>query len=234
MWSSAAVLLASIFALSLSPIWAQAQANPSTPTTTSSAAASTKTVMVANSGALTFTPNEITAPAGSIVEFRFATSGHTVSLNPPDSPCGKVVGASNLPDSGIVTATGFVWQWMIKNASQPILFHCNTPGHCAAGMIGTVNAAAGTAATLQTAAKSNPSPTSTDQNFGLLVAAAFSAVGSPGAPSSSSSSSGSFSTGNVTSPSSTTKYNDGHLGAAIRLWRVSAVIGFGTVLGLLA
>lgn len=74
-------------------------------TTTSSSTSGLQTVMVGANGALTFSPNSITAATGSSVEFVFSGPEHSVVEGSFDSPCAPLANDTGFY-SGLITTSG--------------------------------------------------------------------------------------------------------------------------------
>lgn len=128
--------------------FAQSSSSGSAPSSTStSSSAPTQTVAV-GAGGLVFTPNQLTADVGTIIEFWFYPQNHSVARSDYKSPC--------IPyeDTGI-NRQGF-WsgfrpvsvvlsdppKFQVRvNDTEPIFFYCSAPGACIDdGMIGVINA----------------------------------------------------------------------------------------------
>lgn len=99
------------------------------------AAAATLSVDVSSSsGALTFSPNSMTANMGDTVVFTFQKGGHTVTQGQQSSACqpesnGFYSGTQSPPTTFTIEV----------NSTDPMWFYCSTPGHCQAGMVGVIN-----------------------------------------------------------------------------------------------
>ncbi|GFZ49219.1 hypothetical protein JCM24511_06969 [Saitozyma sp. JCM 24511] len=99
------------------------------------ALAATVTVHVAPGGQLAFSPNDVQANPGDTVMFTWDTAGHSVTQTTFDNPCGGGGGFN----AGIMTTSGATFNVMINDTS-PIFVQCIVDGHCAAGMVMTINA----------------------------------------------------------------------------------------------
>ncbi|THV54154.1 hypothetical protein BGAL_0033g00260 [Botrytis galanthina] len=123
----------------------------------SAADAKVHTVVVgsSNTSLLLFTPQEITAKPGDMVEFQFHERNHTVTQSAFDSPCQPMTNAIN---SGFIPAAAnqsmITTFTMTVNSTAPMFMYCAQGKHCQAGMVLTINASNGT------------------QNFGTYKAAA--------------------------------------------------------------
>ncbi|KAK7036218.1 hypothetical protein R3P38DRAFT_618260 [Favolaschia claudopus] len=141
--------------------------------------------------ALTFNPNQITAPNGTVVTFQFTGSpgNHTVTQSTLTDPCNPVAGGF---DSGWVgvpanyTGPAPEWNLTVKDDSKPIWFYCkqlNSPkgAHCPAQMVGVINIGN---KNFNDFAASASAAKSVGQAEGGLGGAAAAATGPPSAPSS--------------------------------------------------
>jgi len=107
----------------------------------------THTVMVGASGALTFTPNNIVAPKGDVVEFVFMAKNHTATQSSFGAPCTSLVNATTGAtgfDSGFVpvpagSATFPSWAIVITDDTKAIWGYCRQNGHCGSGMAFGIN-----------------------------------------------------------------------------------------------
>ncbi|EEY19487.1 conserved hypothetical protein [Verticillium alfalfae VaMs.102] len=109
--------------------------------------------VASNNGSLTFSPEKITAPPGSMVQFQFMGGNHTVTQSTFDSPCqpmGIVQTDPNSPPkegifSGYVPVAASanmgqrpVFSIMI-NDTKPIWLYCQQGPHCQRGMSMVIN-----------------------------------------------------------------------------------------------
>jgi len=109
------------------------------PSPTNSAATGVQTIAVGKDG-LAFTPNTLTAAAGTTVEFHFYPQTHSVAQSSFESPCAPI-NASAFFSGGFTVASGQspnVWTLTINDTS-PLWFYCAYPGHCEHGMAGVIN-----------------------------------------------------------------------------------------------
>ncbi|KAK4943393.1 hypothetical protein LTR10_017067 [Elasticomyces elasticus] len=117
--------------------------------TSSSSQLVVQVVSVSDSnGSLSYFPNNIEAPVGSMVQFQFHVKNHTVSESSFAAPCEKI--ASNLTSvthpglhSGFVpvSANGTftpVYNVLI-NDTKPIWVYCGQTNHCQKGMAMVIN-----------------------------------------------------------------------------------------------
>ncbi|KAK0725101.1 hypothetical protein B0H67DRAFT_641555 [Lasiosphaeris hirsuta] len=102
------------------------------------------TVDVGLNGTLTYSPNNITEPPRTIVEFRFNPRNHTVTQSSFDKPCFPLNGNVGF-SSGFIATTAVpsvATYELIVNDTNPIWFYCGqvNGNHCQAGMVGAINA----------------------------------------------------------------------------------------------
>jgi len=134
------------------------------PTTTSSSEGSTgngatHTVIVAPSqGVLRYVPFAVNASVGDTVKFMWGANTHTVTKSSALLPCNKsgdALFASGTHDKDFVFT-------QVVNDTNPVYFHCATPGHCQKGMFGIINppsafgSVSSFSGSLQTLGASNP------------------------------------------------------------------------------
>ncbi|KAK1593758.1 Cupredoxin [Colletotrichum navitas] len=128
-------------------------------------------VVKVGDGGLTFSPNDIKAAVGDLVEFQFYPKAHSVAQSAFDTPCTPLSnGTTTGFFSGPVPVTSGVgamaWTLEIKDKS-PKWFYCATGKHCQSGMVGVINAPAGGKKTVEmyakaaAEAKENVAPSST-------------------------------------------------------------------------
>ncbi|KAG8861948.1 hypothetical protein FRB96_002391 [Tulasnella sp. 330] len=120
--------------------------------------ATNTTVMVAANGALTFTPDTVTAAAGDFVVFQFQASGHSATQSSFQAPCTALSGGVNSGFSSVTSATLPTFSYAVKD-TNPVWFMCSQVGHCAAGMVFAINPnSTETFAAFQAGAKSGTAP----------------------------------------------------------------------------
>ncbi|KAI1869573.1 hypothetical protein JX265_006663 [Neoarthrinium moseri] len=142
--------------------------------------ASAQTVHVVSvataNNSLIFTPDNIKAPAGDMIQFQFRAGNHSVAQSTFDAPCSPISQHTN--QTGVFSgfqpvaasqAMGMVptWTIMVQN-TNPMWFYCATGKHCQAGMVMVVNENTGANATrslaefkkLASAATANVAPSS--------------------------------------------------------------------------
>jgi plastocyanin len=116
-------------------------------------------------GVFQYIPSTMTAKNGTVITFKFtgAPGNHTVTQSTFADPCTPVAGGFDsgwvfIPPSPALSATP-EWNLTITDDSKPIWFFCKQllpSPHCAAGMVGAINAPAtgNTFAAFQNNAKS--------------------------------------------------------------------------------
>lgn len=118
---------------------------------TPSGSVSVQVVQVSdNSGSLRFYPDDITAAAGSMVQFQFHPKNHSVVQSAFSNPCepihdvmANVTGFKSgfMPvAAGATTMSVFT---IMVNDTKPIWFYCSQKPHCQKGMVGVINAPGG-------------------------------------------------------------------------------------------
>ncbi|KAF7364957.1 Serine-threonine rich [Mycena venus] len=99
-------------------------------------------VKVGENMGVTYNPPNVTAAVGDNVVFQFLSKNHTVTQSTFANPCVQ---------QGIDSDFQFVpanatqipeWSFTVNNASAPLWFFCRQTGHCAKGMVFSVNAPA--------------------------------------------------------------------------------------------
>lgn len=104
-------------------------------------------VATVSNNSLTFTPDNLSVPAGDMIQFQFRAGNHSVAQSTFDQPCQPL--AQNAAQTGVFSgfmpvaasaAMGMVptWTIMVQNTS-PMWFYCATAKHCQAGMVMVVN-----------------------------------------------------------------------------------------------
>jgi len=119
----------------------------STSVGTAPGTAATHTIMVGASGSLAFSPNNINATTGDVVEFVFMAKNHTATQSSFGAPCTPLVNATTGAtgfNSGFVpvaaNSTTFpTWAIVITDATKPIWGFCEQTGHCGQGMAFGIN-----------------------------------------------------------------------------------------------
>ncbi|KAJ4390286.1 hypothetical protein N0V85_007373 [Neurospora sp. IMI 360204] len=151
--------------------------------------AKTIPVKVGESG-LTFSPENIKADVGDVLEFWFYAHNHSVVTSTAAKPCdpktenGFFSGFFPVAQTGVASDNVFR---VTVNSTTPLWFYCSQGKHCQAGMVGAVNAKTtddfDKFKTAAKAATSNVTPAG--GVFGGSVAKASSSSGSSGSGSSS-------------------------------------------------
>lgn len=121
------------------------------PTNTPATAVSVQAVQVAsNNGSLTFSPDRITAPEGSMVQFQFMGGNHTVTQSTFDQPCVPLnVANPQATTQGVfsgyvpVGASANMGQrpvfTIMVNNTNPMWLYCQQGPHCQRGMAMVIN-----------------------------------------------------------------------------------------------
>jgi len=94
---------------------------------------------------LTYTPNNVTAAVGDMVQFQFGVGNHTVTQSTFDEPCMPIGMTSNQTGvfSGFMPvtagATTVPTYTILVNNTTPMWFYCSQAKHCQSGMVMVVN-----------------------------------------------------------------------------------------------
>ncbi|CAI9630372.1 hypothetical protein GT037_006217 [Alternaria burnsii] len=102
-------------------------------------------------GSLTFSPSNVVAQPGDLVQFQFHPKNHSVVQSTFDNPCTPIQNIMSnktdaffsgfMPTNASVTATSQVLTYTIRVAdAKPVWFYCSQGKHCQAGMVGAINA----------------------------------------------------------------------------------------------
>jgi plastocyanin len=149
-----------------------------------------------NNGELTFSPSDIQAPQGSMVQFQFYPMNHSVAQSTFAQPCMPIEQTQpNVTDplwSGFMPtqkgAAMMATYTVMVNNTQPIWLYCAQATHCQKGMVAAINANNATGKTLdqykQAAAKAtaNIAPGgSSGTSGGTTGSGSPGAAGTPGA-----------------------------------------------------
>ncbi|KAF2100236.1 hypothetical protein NA57DRAFT_73846 [Rhizodiscina lignyota] len=100
-------------------------------------------IEVGPAGNLTYSPNNITEPPGTVLEFAYNPKNHSVVQSSFADPCHPL--AADGFSSGLiptqVSPSGAIFD-VVVNDTKPIWFYCaqTTKDHCQSGMVGSVNA----------------------------------------------------------------------------------------------
>ncbi|KAH6666131.1 hypothetical protein B0J14DRAFT_550214 [Halenospora varia] len=94
---------------------------------------------------LVFTPNEVTAQPGDILQFQFSRINHTVTQSSFSAPCQPLSAPGVEPiNSGFIpttaNATEVVTFDVPINDTKPIWMYCAQGPHCMLGMVLSINA----------------------------------------------------------------------------------------------
>ncbi|KAL7799121.1 Cupredoxin [Trichoderma ceciliae] len=202
---------------------------------TLSAVASAKTIRidVGENGALNFTPDNLQASTGDILEFHYHSINHSVVAADFAKPC-QPKAEGGFYSGFFPTSSGEndnVFQVAVNNTS-PIWFYCSQPvgNHCGSGMVGAVNAnSSNTLAQFKAAAEmvsNDQSPSSGP--FGGKIVSAASASKTTGGSSTTSTSGSSSGTSTSTAPAATTTNAAATLGSVsgMALAVVGAAVAF--------
>lgn len=96
-------------------------------------------------GTLAFSPNNIVAAVGEMVQFQFAPANHTVTQSTFAAPCSPIGLTSNVTGvfSGFMpvaaTATLTPTYTIMINSTTPMWLYCSQGKHCQAGMSMVIN-----------------------------------------------------------------------------------------------
>jgi len=140
---------------------AAATGNSSTATATTSPPASTSLaapapasatpqvhqIVVGGPGKLFYSPSNITAQVGDVIQFQFQQKNHTVTQSTFATPCRSLTSTSTNGqvgfDSGFMpvpdTATTFPTFNITVNTTAPIWAYCRQANHCGSGMVFSAN-----------------------------------------------------------------------------------------------
>ena len=99
------------------------------------------TVDVGKNG-LTFEPNNIIEPKGTVVSFMFHPKNHSVVQSSFDKPCQPLSGGFSSGSIPVTTSPSGVEFVHTIDRDTPIWFYCGqtTGNHCQSGMVGAINA----------------------------------------------------------------------------------------------
>ncbi|KAJ7367213.1 Cupredoxin [Mycena albidolilacea] len=111
----------------------------------SSVSAADILVKVGENNGLTYNPSNVTAAVGDNIIFQFIAKNHTVTQSTFASPCEimttPVAGIDSDFQNVPANATQIPqWSFTVNNISSPLWFFCRQTGHCAKGMVFSVNA----------------------------------------------------------------------------------------------
>ncbi|KAE9383075.1 hypothetical protein BT96DRAFT_1009678, partial [Gymnopus androsaceus JB14] len=139
-------------------------------------------------GIYQFTPSNFNANNGSVISFEFTGNpgNHSITQSTFSSPCQPLSGGFDsgwvlIPNGGVSPSP--VWNLTVTDDSNPIWFFCKqllpTP-HCAAGMVGAINAPTSGSNSFDSFLNNAESSTTSGQQVGALVGQGASASAIPG------------------------------------------------------
>ncbi|THH13090.1 hypothetical protein EW146_g7096 [Bondarzewia mesenterica] len=98
-------------------------------------------IVAGQAGALTYTPSNITAAVGDIIEFKFVQMNHSATQTSFDAPCTPIEGGFNSgfnPIAADQTSNFPTFSVEVKD-TEPIWVSCQQVGHCHLGMTFAAN-----------------------------------------------------------------------------------------------
>ncbi|KAF7353650.1 Programmed cell death protein 5 [Mycena venus] len=99
-------------------------------------------VTVGGTGVIAYTPNQVQANVGDVIQFTFKQKNHTITRSTLATPCSPLVGEGAF-DSGFVfvadNETDFPLAQLTVQDTNPIWIYCRQTGHCGMGMVFAVN-----------------------------------------------------------------------------------------------
>ncbi|KAJ7243410.1 hypothetical protein B0H12DRAFT_1131014, partial [Mycena haematopus] len=100
-------------------------------------------VTVGGTGIIAYTPNQVQANVGDVINFTFQQKNHTITRSTLASPCSPLVGEGAF-DTGFVpvaenVTSDFPQAQLTVQDTNPIWIYCRQAGHCAQGMVFAVN-----------------------------------------------------------------------------------------------
>jgi plastocyanin len=105
-------------------------------------------VTVGLNGTLTFSPDNVTASVGDMVQFQFVAGNHTATQSNFDNPC-QPISMHNASATGFHSgfqpaaaskAMGMTSVYTVPiNDTKPIWVYCAQAKHCEAGMVMVIN-----------------------------------------------------------------------------------------------
>ncbi|KAH7354623.1 hypothetical protein BKA65DRAFT_496693 [Rhexocercosporidium sp. MPI-PUGE-AT-0058] len=105
-------------------------------------------ILISRQDGLNFSPNQVFANKGDIIEYRFYPQNHSVARAAFGSePCityeltgpGRVGFWSEFHPVALVLSNPPIWRLLV-NDTDPIFFYCSSLGACLEGMVGVINA----------------------------------------------------------------------------------------------
>jgi plastocyanin len=99
--------------------------------------------IVVGGSALTFTPNNVQANPGDVLQFQFNSRNHTVTQSTEAAPCQPMQGGLHsgfIPFNAANNASGTVGTFDVPILNtDPMFLYCAQATHCQEGMVMTVN-----------------------------------------------------------------------------------------------
>ncbi|EPE33305.1 Cupredoxin [Glarea lozoyensis ATCC 20868] len=132
----------------LSVVGALAQSTSSTAASASSTGTPSGMVTVhvvrvgGTNGSLEFSPNDIKAAVGDMVQFQFTPKNHSVVTSAFDTPCSPKGDMFSGYMPVAANATNTPTYTMMVQDTKPIWLYCSQGKHCQSGMVMVINAAA--------------------------------------------------------------------------------------------
>jgi len=181
-------------------------------------------VSVSNSnGSLTYSPDNLVAAKGDMVQFQFFPANHTVTQSTFDEPCQPISEVSNVTGiySGFMPVkaadTTIPTYTILINSTTPMWLYCSQASHCQKGMVMVINENTkanktrslanfkiGAAAAAKNLAPSSGSTEGTSGSTSASSAGSSSSSGTSSSPDSSSSSSSSSPDSSSSAPDNST------------------------------
>ncbi|KAF2197719.1 hypothetical protein GQ43DRAFT_340036, partial [Delitschia confertaspora ATCC 74209] len=105
-----------------------------------------------SNGSLIFSPSNVQAEIGDLIQFQFNAKNHSVVQSTFDQPCRPIQDvmpnktdafySGFMPTNKTITDTRNVLTYTIRVMNKnPIWYYCSQGKHCQAGMVGAINAA---------------------------------------------------------------------------------------------
>jgi plastocyanin len=107
------------------------------------ARSATINVTVGGTGIIAYTPNQVQANVGDVIQFIFQQKNHTITRSTLATPCSPLVGEGAF-DTGFVPVAAnvtddFPLAQLTVEDTNPIWIYCRQTGHCEQGMVFAVN-----------------------------------------------------------------------------------------------
>jgi len=122
-----------------------------------------------------YTPKQIAAPKGSIINFQFVGSAHSVVQGDFSTPCQPLQGGFDSGVTGLQVQNSSTlshpvqWNLTITDDAMPIWFYCKVmmpQPHCQSGMVGVINPPSQGNQTFQAYSNASAMSTPTSQHNG--------------------------------------------------------------------